>query len=66
MNGLVLILDFVMKALPFVFKDKGFDPQKFAALIIMVLLSSGIYYFFGVEGSEVIIENAEALQDISQ
>ena len=66
MNGLVLILDFAMKALPFVFKDKGFEPKKFAALIVMILLSAGIYHFFGAEGSEVIIENAEALQDISQ
>ena len=66
MNGLVLILDFVMKALPIVFKDKGFEPKKFVALIIMVLLSAGIYHFFGVQGSEVIIENAEALTDISQ
>ena len=66
MNGLVLILDFVMKALPIVFKDKGFDPEKFAALIIMVLLSAGIYWAFGAEGASVVIENAETLSDISQ
>ncbi len=66
MNGLVLILDFVMKALPIVFKDKGFDPEKFAALIVMVLLSAGIYHFFGAEGASVVIENTETLKDISQ
>ena len=66
MNGLVLILDFVMKALPIVFKDKGFEPKKFAALIVMVLLSAGIYHLFGAEGASVVIENAETLKDISQ
>lgn len=66
MNGLFLILDFVMKALPIVFKDKGFEPKKFAALVVMVLLSAGIYHFFGAEGASVVIENAEMLKDISQ
>ena len=63
MSNLGLFLNFIMKALPIVFKDKGFDPESFAALIIFVLLVTGVFMLVGADATQFIVDVAKDLND---
>lgn len=63
---LKLILDFIGTLIPVLFPQNEFQPKRFAAVVIMLILIAGGVHFFGVDVVSSIIDLSDDALDLAQ